>query len=60
MNKTHNLMTKAKEKGITIKYLSQLTDININTLYNYSSGKRNLSKDKELKLQTILSKLIKD
>lgn len=44
----------AKTKGISIKLLSELTGININTLYGYTSGKRNLSPEKEEKILQVL------
>ncbi len=40
---TKELIKQAREKGITIKSLAEMTDINARTLYNYSCGYRNLS-----------------
>jgi hypothetical protein len=38
------------ELGITMKFISYKTNINIGTLYNYISNEQNLSKEKEEKL----------
>ncbi|SDB69824.1 helix-turn-helix transcriptional regulator [Butyrivibrio sp. INlla16] len=55
---TKELIKQAREKGITIKSLAEMTDINARTLYNYSCGYRNLSKEKEEKIRNILSCLL--
>lgn len=55
---TKELIKKAREKGITIKSLAEMTDINAKTLYNFSCGFRNLSKEKEEKIRNILSCLL--
>ena len=47
----------AKQKGVSIKLLSELSDIKVNTLYAYSSGQRNLSPEKEEKINNILNSL---
>jgi transcriptional regulator with XRE-family HTH domain len=47
-----------KKSGITIKLLSKLSNIAESTLYSYTSGKRNLSIEKEEKLSAILDNLI--
>lgn len=44
----------AKDKGYSIKLISSLTNINVNTLYAFTSGKRNLSPEKEEKLNQVL------
>lgn len=44
----------AKRKGISIKLIAELTNINVSTLYAVSSGKRNLSPEKEEKVNNIL------
>lgn len=55
---TRELIKLARTKGITIKALSDMTDISVKTLYNFNCGSRNLSKEKEEKVQAILSFLI--
>ena len=55
---TRELIKLARTKGITIKALSDMTNISVKTLYNYNCGCRNLSKEKEEKIQAILSFLI--
>ena len=55
---TRELIKLARTKGITIKALSDMTNISVKTLYNYNCGSRNLSKEKEEKIQAILSFLI--
>ena len=47
-----------KKQGITYKFLSYLTEINQNTIYNYTSGTRNLSKEKEEKLEKYINILL--
>lgn len=47
-------ITIAKRKGISIKLIAELTNINVSTLYAVSSGKRNLSPEKEEKVNNIL------
>ena len=44
---TRELIAIAKTKGITIKDLSKITDINISTLYHYNCGST-MSKEKEV------------
>lgn len=55
---TRELIKLARTRGITIKALSDMTNISVKTLYNYNCGSRNLSKEKEEKIQAILSFLI--
>ena len=55
---TRELIKLARSRGITIKALSDMTDISVKTLYNFNCGSRNLSKEKEEKIQAILSFLI--
>lgn len=50
---TRELIAIAKTKGITIKELSKITQINISTLYHFNGGS-NLSKEKEEKLYNTL------
>lgn len=59
MDNLHKMLLQAKKQGITIKYLAQLSDINISTLYNFSCGKRKLSKEKEEKIKKILLYILK-
>lgn len=47
----------AKQKGVSIKLLSELSNIKVNTLYAYSCGQRNLSPEKEEKINNILNSL---
>lgn len=47
----------AKKKGVTIKLLSELSNIKTSTLYAFTSGKRNLSPEKEEKINNILNSL---
>ena len=47
----------AKEKGVSFKLLSQLSNININTIYSFTSGRRNLSPEKKEKISNILDSL---
>ena len=44
-----------KTKGLTIKLISNQTNIKENTLYNFTSGKRNLSSEKEEKIENFIS-----
>ncbi len=46
MDETRELLKQAKNQGITIKSLSKMTGISVNTLYRVSCG-RNLSKEKK-------------
>lgn len=55
---TKEMIKEARVKGITIKNLADMTDINVKTLYNYSCGYRNISKEKEEKIRNILSCLL--
>ena len=55
---TRELIKLARSRGITIKALSEMTNISVRTLYNFNCGSRNLSKEKEEKVQAILSFLI--
>ena len=47
-----------KERGISYKFLSYLTDINSTTIYSYSSGQRNLSPEKIEKIQKYVDILL--
>lgn len=51
---TKDKLLIAKQKGYSIKLISELTKININTLYAFTSGKRKLSPEKEEKLIQVL------
>lgn len=51
---TKDKLLIAKQKGYSIKLISELTKININTLYAFTSGKRQLSPEKEEKLIQVL------
>lgn len=51
---TREKLIQAKEKGITLKMIAQITDINVSTLYSYNCGKSNLSKEKEEKVNKAL------
>lgn len=51
---TREMITIAKSKGITIKKLSELTEISKSTLYHYYRG-RNIIKEKEEKIRNIIS-----
>lgn len=55
---TKDLIKLAKGKGISIKDLSAMADINTRTLYNFNCGSRNLSKEKEEKIRNILFSLL--
>ena len=55
---TKEMIKEARVKGITIKNLADMTGINVKTLYNYSCGYRNISKEKEEKIRNILSCLL--
>jgi hypothetical protein len=55
---TKEMIALAKTKGITIKKLSEITQINLKTLYNYNCGFSNLSKEKEEKIINTLSFLL--
>lgn len=48
----------AKEQGISIKLIANLSNINVSTLYAFSSGKRNLSPEKEEKVIKVLNSLL--
>ena len=50
---TRELIAIAKTRGITIKELSKLTEINISTLYHFNCGTR-ISKEKEEKIYNTL------
>lgn len=50
-------LTIAKEKGLTIKLISYLTEINEATIYSFSRGKRNLSKEKGEKVDFVIDKV---
>ncbi len=52
---TRELVKQAREKGITIKALADITNINLKTLYNWNCGRSNLSKEKEEKIINALS-----
>lgn len=47
----------AKKQGVSIKFLSQLSNINVNTIYAFTSGNRELSPEKKEKLNNILDTL---
>lgn len=47
-----------KEQGISYKYLANITNINQNTLYGYTAGQRNLSLEKEEKLEKYIDILL--
>lgn len=50
---TRELIAIAKTKGITIKDISNITEINISTLYHYNCGSK-ISKEKEEKIYNTL------
>lgn len=52
---TREMIRIAREKGITIKAISDITNINLKTLYNWNCGRNNLSKEKEEKIINALS-----
>ena len=41
-------------KGITMKLISNQTNINVGTLYNFKKGYQNISKDKEQTLSNFI------
>lgn len=51
---TRDLIKLARDKGLTIKTISELTDINVRTLYSFNCGCRELSKEKEEKIKQLL------
>ena len=55
---TKTLIIKAREKGITIKLISELTGIKLHTLYQYNSGLQGLSEEKEQKIRNLLELLL--
>lgn len=55
---TKDLIKLVKGKGISIKDLSTIADINVKTLYNFNCGYSNLSKEKEEKIRNILFSLL--
>ena len=57
---TRQKLKEARKKGITIKYLALLSNIKANTLYQYNCGYRNLSIQKEQKIQKILEDILKE
>lgn len=48
-------LLKCKKQGISIKYIAEQTNIKPATLYAYTSGARNLSPEKQEKLENFLS-----
>lgn len=52
---TREMIRQAREKGVTIKAISDITNINLKTLYNWNCGRNNLSKEKEEKIINALS-----
>ena len=42
-------------KGITMKLISNQTNINVGTLYNFNKGYQNISKDKEQTLSNFIN-----
>ena len=52
---TKEMIRLAREKGITIKALAEITNIKVKTLYNYNCGRSNLSQEKEEKIINALS-----
>lgn len=52
---TREMIRQARDKGITIKTLSEITNIKLKTLYNYNCGRSNLSQEKEEKIINALS-----
>lgn len=47
MNETKEMIKKANGIGFTTKCIAIQSGINVNTLYAFTSGYRNLSKEKE-------------
>ena len=58
MNNLQEKIKQIKKQAISIKYLAKLSEINISTLYSFTSGQRNLSKEKQEKLNNILNMLL--
>ena len=52
---TKEMIKEARERGITIKQLAEITNIKVKTIYNYNCGRTNLSKEKEEKIINALS-----
>lgn len=55
---TKAMIIRAKEKGISIKLISEITGINKSTLYQWNSGRQNISKEKEDKVRSLLEFLL--
>ena len=47
-----------KDVGISYKFISYLTNINQNTIYNFICGKRNLSPEKEEKINKCVNEIL--
>ena len=54
---TIEMIKEAKKKGITVNMISNITNINARTIYNYCSGNRNISRDKEKKIRETIDRL---
>ena len=48
-------LLQCKEKGISIKYIAEQVNIKPATLYAFTSGRRNLSPEKQEKIERFLS-----
>lgn len=51
-------MSKLKKDGVSIKFMSLKTEIAESTLYSFSCGVRELSKEKAEKLEKLLDTLL--
>lgn len=51
-------MLSLKKDGIAIKFMAQKTEIAESTLYSFSCGARELSKEKAEKLEKLLDTLL--
>lgn len=51
-------LLKVKNLGVTIKFIALKTEINEATLYSFSCGKRELSKEKAEKLNKVLDNIL--
>ena len=51
---TKQMIDKARALGISVKMISEISNINIKTLYNYTCGRSKLSEEKQQKIQNAL------
>jgi len=52
------MIRTARAKGFTIKVIANIANIHTATIYNYICGNRNLSKEKEEKIRTVLTAVL--